>query len=339
MAISEMLGSGLFNEYRDDFIVQPLANGTASIGFSIRILTSSMFIARARARQANDKNVKFTEKMAMNMYYYGYLFALAPTVLIYPKLVARLKTVLNLIGNQTSMKIGIAKVMLSILNKVQNNFLILAILVPVIGLINILLLTLAEAMGKSVSELNEEKKKESWNLFNLVKVEEITKKFRFSMRILGNKLAQEFPMLAKFFRFIFKAIQSVVGAMVNIKQKLKASIDEKKKAETQGNMESLSMGKLLGGGFVIAIIIGLFKKTPMGGLVGMLIGVILMMAPNTLNFLKKLGPVYSIFIMFRSLGIGLLKRIGVYEFLVKSKEFISSLQVVQTLQSSFYNIK
>ena len=30
------------------------------------------------------------------------------------------------------------------------------------------------------------------NLFNLVKVEEITKKFRFSMRILGNKLAQEF---------------------------------------------------------------------------------------------------------------------------------------------------
>ena len=73
MAIAEMLGSGLFNEYRDDFIVQPLSNGTASIGFSIRILTSSMFIARARARQANDKNVKFTEKMAMNMYYYGYL--------------------------------------------------------------------------------------------------------------------------------------------------------------------------------------------------------------------------------------------------------------------------
>lgn len=343
MAISDLLGAGLFNEYREDLILKPLQSNYGGLGFSVRLISSAMHMSRLRQRASaggENSDMKMMDKMALNLYYYGYMLGLGPIVLLYPTLSNRLKTMLNLLGN-SSIKLGLGKVIVSIISKIQDNFLLLAIFIPILGLLNILCLIIAESIGKSIEELNEEKKKSSKiSLINLVTSKEILRRYRASIRMLGHNLAKEFPMISKFFRFIYRAIEMLASALNKIKEKVSSSIEKYKSKESkpEGNLESISLGKMLGGGFIIAILVGIFKKTPIGGLIGLLVGLILTMSEKNLQFIKRLGPVYNFFIMFRTLGRSLLNRLGILEFLTKAKEFVSSLSVVQTLQTSFTNI-
>lgn len=324
--IGQLIQTNMFQDQYTALIKDPINNGYGGLMTGAKI---GMAVKRINQMNKNPE-LSMVQKMGNKMYLIGFILALIPIIVIRPSLTAWATRAIKLYMGSGSMTTAIASILTSLLNKMSSNFILSAILIPIFGLISIIFLIIGEAIGDT-SKLD----KSSTMFITPITTKEVIQKFVRATKYLSMRLSTEFPMVTKIFSFILNIFNKLHNAYRNIKSKITASIKGNQESEDPAKMESIGIGKLLGGAFFVGVIVMLLKKTKIGGFFALFTTMIFALSPKAKNFVRRIPYMMDIFKLFRSAGSSLSKRFNLGKIFQQFMEYARNLKIAQSLYSTF----
>ena len=330
MAIQGMISSNMFQEQYSGLISEPINNGYGGFSTAAKLVMS---INRIKNIPNKDKLSKI-QSIGNSLYMVGFMLSLLPIVIAKPRfsnmVISGAQTWLNVLDGGSSFKVAAIKILRAIFIKMQTNFILAALLLPISGLISIILLIVGEAIG-DISDMD----KSAVLFIAPITTTEVIQRYIRSIRLISMRIGKQFPMITKIFSFILNIFNKLHNAYKNIKLKITKSIKSSQEDETK--MESMGVGKVLGSAFFVGVIVMLLKKTRIGGFFALFVTMILALSKRAKMYVMKIPFLYSIFKIFKTSGAALARKFNLPELFAKFAEWAKNLKIVQSLYSTFSN--
>jgi len=330
MAIKAMISSNMFQEQYSGLIAEPINNGYGGFSTAAKLMMS---INRIKNMPNKDKLTK-VQTIGNSLYMVGFILSILPIVIAKPRfskmVLSGAQTWLNVVEGGSSFKVAAVKILHAIFVKMQTNFILASLLLPIFGLISVILLIIGEAIGDT-SAMD----KSSVLFIAPITITEVIQRYTRAIRLVAMRIGKQFPIISKIFSFILNIFNKLNNAYKNIKLKITKSIENSQ--EEEAKMESMGVGKILGSAFFVGVIVMLLKKTRIGGFFALFVTMILAFSNKAKMYVKKIPFLYDIFKVFKTSGSALARKFNLPELFAKFAEWAKNLKIVQSLYSTFSN--
>ena len=322
--IGALIQQDMFKEEYDNMLANPINSGYGGLGTGIKI-----GMAASRVAKLPNKDLSAVQKIGNTLYMIGFALALLPIIIIRPNLVPFVLRIWRMFLPAGTVKTTAITLLEGLITKMASNFILTAILLPIFGLISVIFLIIGEAIG-DVSKLD----KSSSYFITPITTKEVIQKYTRATKLMGMKISEKFPMISSIFSFINNIFNKLHNAYRNIKAKVTESVKGSQEQD-DAKMESVGIGKILGGAFFVGVIVMLLKKTKIGGFFALFVTMLFAMSKKAKTYVRKIPFMYDIFKAFKNQGDALSKRFNLAKLFQQFMEYSRNLKIVQSLYATF----